>query len=460
MASNPPAEWPDEVKNDYEPLRVIGRGGFASVWMAKEKKSSGDNGDQVAIKIVKDDGYAKREISILSELSSKYPHPHPNIVRLIRSFESQVDASKNHNSVGIILSLARGPTLNFIINKNGALGLIMAQSISRQLIDAVAFLHGHAVIHRDIQPCNVIVSGAMINDDLWWSDDLDVDGKVLKMSKQCRITLVDFGFARALTPDNIESDEGLRKAMAESSKEDDRETDDSIAEMAIVDPSDANQRKKRFDAYTVTQALNDDSVTTQTRGRSRVQDNLETSISHVRVRDLSALGTRNYAAPEIMAGIRKIADTLGDSIRSRSDYKHSKEALGECVSDYGMDADAFSVGATIRYMVTGVPPSVDVEDFIASRNNPLKKLIRSLKKRVKGGNNKRSKKFRGGKDLPAQVNDLVQILTHYNTKKRATVRSVTKHPWIKLAAADAPYEPGNEVKYGGPIIYLNCAQDK
>lgn len=75
--------------------------------------------------------------------------------------------------------------------------------------------------------------------------------------------------------------------MAESNKEDDRETDDSIAEMAIVDPSDANQRKKRFDAYTVTQALNDDSVTTQTRGRSRVQDNLETSISHVRVRDLS-----------------------------------------------------------------------------------------------------------------------------------------------------------------------------
>jgi serine/threonine protein kinase len=145
MASSyPPTldEWPREVRDLYDPIRVIGKGGFASVWMANQKEPHIDE-DQVAIKIMKDDECAEREIAILSELSSK--HPHSNVVRLIRD----IKAEKGYvsNGLGIrcaVLSLARGPTLNFILNEFGALGIVVAQSISRQLIDAVAFLHYHA----------------------------------------------------------------------------------------------------------------------------------------------------------------------------------------------------------------------------------------------------------------------------------------------------------------------------
>ena len=201
--------------------------------MAKKKKETNNNNDTrrvvdvhddddndddtVAIRIVRNDDYAKREIAILSELSLNYPHP--NIVRLLQSFNNDNDdgvvGSKIGGSCCMVLSLAHGPTLNYIIHNYGALGFVIAQSISRQLIGAVAFLHGHAVIHRDVQPCNIIVSGGVIHDDLWWSDELDVGGKLLRMARQCHITLIDFGFARALGPNDI-LDDALKKEMDES----------------------------------------------------------------------------------------------------------------------------------------------------------------------------------------------------------------------------------------------------
>jgi hypothetical protein len=55
----------------------------------------------------------------------------------------------------------------------------------------------------------------MMDDDLWYSDELDVDGKVSDMARRTRITLVDFGFARALGPRDIDEDIGLRKIADE-----------------------------------------------------------------------------------------------------------------------------------------------------------------------------------------------------------------------------------------------------
>lgn len=109
-------------------------------------------------------------------------------------------------------------------------------------------------------------------------------------------------------------------------------------------------------------------------------------------------------------------------------------------------------------MVTGVPPSIDVDDFLASKNHPLKKMARSLKKRIKKNTNERPKKYRQSHDLPAEVNELIQILTHYNSRKRATVRSVTHHPWIEGPEVPISQSKGKELEHGGPVIYLNCGR--
>ena len=151
----PPAEWPEEVSDLYSPIRVIGKGGFASVWMAKKKDNNSgslDKDSHVAVKIMKNDGYAAREVAILSELSKKYSHP--NIMRLLQHFQAKKGDPSKGLACGVnvtVLSLARGPTLNHILSKYGGLGLVIAQTISRQLIDAVAFLHGHAGEFLDIR---------------------------------------------------------------------------------------------------------------------------------------------------------------------------------------------------------------------------------------------------------------------------------------------------------------------
>ena len=96
----------------------------------------------------------------------------------------------------------------------------------------------------------------------------------------------------------------------------------------------------------------------------------------------------------------------------------------------------------------------------------MKKLARALQSRVwKGSSNpQKTKKYRLGEDLPKEVGDLVEILTHYNSRKRATVRSTTDHPWIKLTASSSSNNKGSggpvrdqSIKSHGPVVYLQCA---
>lgn len=79
--------WPTEVSDKYEAVRLLGKGSFGSVTLAKSL--TGSDEDLVAIKVVgfrkettraADRQYARREIDILREID------HPNIVKMLDSW--------------------------------------------------------------------------------------------------------------------------------------------------------------------------------------------------------------------------------------------------------------------------------------------------------------------------------------------------------------------------------------
>ena len=178
-----PKAWPSEAREFFTPVRALGTGGFGVVWLATRKQhneadpststavnsSSTDSSpvdEYVAIKLVghpscnpindftkmSESGYFQRECEVLAEIS------HHRIVKLIRKIEQTEEERKQTPEASpycMVLQYCRGPTVEQMLNHGGALGIHLAREVAAQLIDAISFLHGRGVIHRDIKPDNI-----------------------------------------------------------------------------------------------------------------------------------------------------------------------------------------------------------------------------------------------------------------------------------------------------------------
>lgn len=426
-----PEQWPKSVVAEFEPLSVLGKGGFASVVLSRRKnpdpaESKKDN--LVAIKIVggrnatkMERGYAHREMDILSEIS------HPRIMKLLEYWEP---APEEHKCAAVMaLSYVRGPTLDFILKRIGAPAMNFGHVIAAQLVDVVAFLHSHAVIHRDIKPDNMIVTGASLSQEDLYEDEVDApDCSVLR--KKWHLTLLDFGFARPLGPEDMKTDHGLRKSM--------------VGDMSI--PVLEEGLDKSLHNRMVDLSLSEHS--TKTKGGKKSLDMSNRSNSRILVRNLSAVGNRFYAAPEVQKGVKDIS-------LDKSQRKKCKNTLSQYVTDYGMVADAFSVGATIRYILSGVPPHENIDQVIRAQKSPLAKASRWVERKMAKADapKKRKKNYRKIKECPPEAVKLVLGMTHGDPKQRTTVRAARKYPWI-----DDVLEDTDENIY--EMKFLDCATTK
>jgi len=133
----------------YEIERQVGQGGMATVYLARDIRHQ----REVAIKVLRPELAAAlgperflREIRIAANLA------HPHILPLYDSGEAD-------GFLYYVMPYIEGDTLRARIEKEGELPVAEAVKIIREIADALAFAHSKGVVHRDIKPDNVMLTG-------------------------------------------------------------------------------------------------------------------------------------------------------------------------------------------------------------------------------------------------------------------------------------------------------------
>jgi serine/threonine-protein kinase len=135
-----------QIIGKYKILSTIGSGGFGTVYLAEDTWIDKKVALKVPHKQGVDFGELLREPRLLATLN------HPNIVTILT-------AEKQENVFFIVMEFVPGETLENIIAREGPLPLPVALDYICQICNAVDHAHRQNVLHRDLRPSNVLVTG-------------------------------------------------------------------------------------------------------------------------------------------------------------------------------------------------------------------------------------------------------------------------------------------------------------
>ncbi|MCB0954254.1 MAG: Stk1 family PASTA domain-containing Ser/Thr kinase, partial [Microthrixaceae bacterium] len=150
----------------YEIHQRLARGGMAQVYLARDRSLD----RPVAIKelvpeFATDPSFVER---FRREAQAAANLAHPNIVGVY-------DWGTQDGTYFIVMEYIDGPSLSQVIRRDGPLHPRRAMELASEVAGALGFAHSRGVVHRDVKPGNVLLTG----------------------SGQSKVT--DFGIARALS---------------------------------------------------------------------------------------------------------------------------------------------------------------------------------------------------------------------------------------------------------------------
>ena len=146
----------DALREHYRLNRELGRGGFATVYLAHDLRHD----RPVALKVLHDEIAAslgadrfEREIRFAARLQ------HPHILGVF-------DSGALDGRLWFTMPFVEGESLREKLKREGQLPVGDAVGIAREVADALHYAHQHGVMHRDIKPENILLSGrhAMVAD--------------------------------------------------------------------------------------------------------------------------------------------------------------------------------------------------------------------------------------------------------------------------------------------------------
>src|SRR6476646_6191688 len=161
----------DALSERYVLEREVGRGGMATIYLAREAQS----GRAVAVKAMRPElGSAlgperfRREMDIAASLS------HPGIVPLI-------DSGHAGAMLYYVMPFVEGESLHARLERERRLPLDDALRVTHDVAEALGYAHGRGILHRDVKPDNILLAGEPSRGEAGW-----------------RALIADFGLARAI----------------------------------------------------------------------------------------------------------------------------------------------------------------------------------------------------------------------------------------------------------------------
>lgn len=235
----------------------------------------------------------------------------------------------------------------------------------------------------------------------WKTEEKFWDDKYTFDEKSWKVILVDFGFAKALAPKEIG---GGRSSLIQL-----------------------------FDK----QARQHSSLEQADNGKPGLVVNRRFSFERRSIKAMSAVGTRAYAAPEVTNAHEKSS---------------TDNALTSCVSDYGFISDSYSVGSTIKVLLTGVPANVtDILGFMSANSNPILNILSAIFSC--GKKNRRQKRYKFLDETPKSARELIGKLMQTKVEERLAVPLARDEPWIR--GGITPDDPVVELADGDTVVQLN-----
>ena len=137
----------DQLKEEYEILEELGRGGMAIVFKAREKQLERD----VAIKVLPfslafDKEFVER---FQREARTSAKLEHPGIIPIYR-------VGKSGRVIYFVMKFLRGKPLSAVLAQRGALPPADIRRILTEVGRSLGYAHKSDIVHRDIKPDNIM----------------------------------------------------------------------------------------------------------------------------------------------------------------------------------------------------------------------------------------------------------------------------------------------------------------
>ena len=137
----------EQLKEEYEIIEELGRGGMAIVFKARERQLERD----VAIKVLPfslsfDKEFVER---FQREARTSAKLEHPNIIPIYR-------VGKSGRVIFFVMKFLRGKPLSSVLAARGTLAPAEIRQVLAQVARALAYAHRSGIVHRDIKPDNIM----------------------------------------------------------------------------------------------------------------------------------------------------------------------------------------------------------------------------------------------------------------------------------------------------------------